>query len=227
MKMFKRFLNIGFCAAVLMASGSPVFAQSPETTAPPVNVVTTLEGVPSQAPTATPQPPVNTASPQNKEDAAAIPGYDPVQASLRLGEALERHIKISKPSINPGEMPTLFFTLWQHALLQEAKIGLMTRAPTQSELNSDDPNNVKGIREISLGGIVFDSTKKWTIWLNNQRVTPDALPREIIDLKVKPEFVELKWFDSYTNQIYPIRLGAHQRFNLDTRIFLPGIGDTP
>lgn len=209
--------------ALLLGDVPSVVAQS--TDAPPVNVVTTLEGMPIASPSAPSQTPVVPNTPQASE--VAVPGYDPVQASLRLEEALARHVKISKPLGNIGDMPTLFFTMWQHALLQEAKIGLLTRAPTQSELDSDNPNNVKGIREISLGGIVFDTSKKWTIWLNGQRVTPDALPKEIIDLKVKEDFIELKWFDSFSNQIYPIRLGAHQRFNLDTRIFLPGVGDEP
>jgi hypothetical protein len=53
-------------------------------------------------------------------------------------------------------------------------------------------------------------------------VTPEALPEEIMDLKVYKEHVDLKWLDYYTNRIFPIRIRAHQRFNMDTRIFLPG-----
>jgi hypothetical protein len=32
----------------------------------------------------------------------------------------------------------------------------------------------------------------------------------------------MKWFDEYTNQVFPIRLRPHQRFNIDARMFLPG-----
>lgn len=77
-------------------------------------------------------------------------------------------------------------------------------------------------RDVSLGGIVYISNKDWTIWLNGARVTPGALPKEALGLTVRDRLVELQWFDEYTNQIFPIRLRPHQRFNLDTRMFLPG-----
>ena len=77
-------------------------------------------------------------------------------------------------------------------------------------------------REIILGGILYVSDDDWTIWLNGKRVTPKALPKEVIDLKVYDAHIEVKWFDDWTNQIFPIRLKTHQRFNIDTRIFLPG-----
>lgn len=148
---------------------------------------------------------------------------------LRVGlqDAYQRKAKISPPTVEPRELKTLLFTPWQYALLQEAKIGFLARPPTAGELAaSGDSEAVRemGIRELSLGGIVFFHGDKWTIWLNGQRVEPDALPEEIIDLKVRKEFVDLKWFDSYTNVIYPVRLRPHQRFNLDSRIFLPGKG---
>jgi hypothetical protein len=77
-------------------------------------------------------------------------------------------------------------------------------------------------REITLGGIVYVDGDDWTIWLNGKRVNPKAIPKEVIDLKVYKEYVEMKWFDDYTNQIFPLRMRTHQRFNLDARIFLPG-----
>ena len=69
---------------------------------------------------------------------------------------------------------------------------------------------------------VYASGEDWVVWLNGQRVTPEAVPKQIIDIQVKNDYIELKWFDSWTNLIYPVRLRPHQRFNLDTRIFLPG-----
>jgi hypothetical protein len=118
-------------------------------------------------------------------------------------------------------LSTLFFTKWQHALLQEAREGYTTRPPDSTDASG---SVVKGPREISLGGIVYSNKDKWVVWLNKQRVTPDALPREVMDLQVSTDFVELKWYDAYTNQIFPVRLRAHQRFNIDSRIFLPGAG---
>ena len=77
-------------------------------------------------------------------------------------------------------------------------------------------------RYVTLGGIAYRSTKSWTIWLNGQRVTPDALPEEILDLKVFKSYVEMRWYDKYTKRIMPIRMRSNQRFHLDARIFLPG-----
>ena len=121
------------------------------------------------------------------------------------------------------------FTPSQYALLREARIGFNTRIPTLQELaKAGDPNDPNyrppvALRDVRLGGIAFNTPDDWTIWLNNNRVTPDALPAEAIDLRVYKDFIELKWFDSLTNQVFPIRLRMNQRFNLDTRVFLPGL----
>lgn len=127
---------------------------------------------------------------------------------------------------NPSRIRSLFFTYWQHEALIDAKRSRgNVRPPTQSELNALGAPGDKGRpanRDISLNGIVFVTDADWTIWLNGMRVTPSAIPREVLDLRVYKEYIEVKWLDDYTNQIYPIRLRAHQRFNLDTRIFLPG-----
>ena len=80
-----------------------------------------------------------------------------------------------------------------------------------------------GIRELQLGGIMYQSAKDWVVWLNGFRVTPGALPDRVIDLAVHDDYIDLVWFDEYTNLVYPIRLRPHQRFNLDSRIYLPGV----
>lgn len=127
-----------------------------------------------------------------------------------------------------SSIPSMFFTPSQYALLREARLGFNTRLPTKSELAnagaSDAPNAGADavIRDISLGGIAFNTPDDWTIWLNGARVTPDAMPKEAIDLRVYHDYVELKWFDAVTNQIFPVRLRTNQKFNLDARIFLPG-----
>jgi hypothetical protein len=115
-------------------------------------------------------------------------------------------------------MPSLFFSVWEHDLITDARRGLTTRFPG----SDDGVAEVAGPRDISLGGIVYANSKDWTIWLNNMRVSPTAIPDEVIDLRVTKDYVELEWFDETTNKIFPIRLRAHQRFNLDARIFLPG-----
>lgn len=131
--------------------------------------------------------------------------------------------------VDPERLNSLFFSTWTKTLLDEARRGLKARAPTASELAAGLSSGLDveekidpGIREISLSGIVYADSTDWTVWLNGQRVRQDAMPAEILDLRVFRTYVDLKWFDAYTNQVFPIRLRPHQRFNLDSRIFLPG-----
>lgn len=152
----------------------------------------------------------------NRKGGAKSPSADVLKKTVAESEG--------KP-FNPSKIRSLFFTHWQHeALLDAKKSRGNVRPPTQGELNAlgtvdkVKPEN----RDLSLNGIVFVNDEDWTIWLNGMRVTPSAIPREVIDLRVYKEYIEVKWLDDYTNQIYPIRLRAHQRFNLDARIFLPG-----
>ncbi len=135
------------------------------------------------------------------------------------------------PVFNDEQYPPLVLTYWEHIAIKEARNARgLVRPPTESELMRDlkttdqapKPKPPPEQREIRLGGLVYHGKKDWVIWLNDKRVTPDALPTEVLDLIVYKEYVEMKWFDEWSNQIYPIRLRPHQRFNIDTRIFLPG-----
>lgn len=149
------------------------------------------------------------------------------QLRIGLQEAYQRKTKLRQPDIDPARMGTVFFTLWQYALLKEAKLRFQTRAPDQSELAADNNAGnptIKGPREVALAGIAYTAPMDWTVWLNGERITPDAIPKEVIDIKVRKEYIELKWFDAFTDLIFPVRLRPHQRFNLDSRIFLPGEG---
>jgi hypothetical protein len=129
----------------------------------------------------------------------------------------------------PPSIPSLLFTPAQQSLLREARNGFNTRAPSAAELaeagigaggDLQSPN--MSVRSLSLGGIVFLTPDEWTIWLNSKRVTSDKIPTEAVDLRVYKEFIELRWFDAQTNQIFPIRLRPNQTFNLDARTFVPG-----
>lgn len=131
--------------------------------------------------------------------------------------------------LDPERLNSLFFSTWTHNLLDEARRGLKARAPTPGELAvglgsdlEDETQKDPGVRELSLGGILYADSNDWTVWLNGQRVRHDAMPPEILDLRVFKAYIDLKWFDAHTNQVFPIRLRPHQRFNLDSRIFLPG-----
>lgn len=138
----------------------------------------------------------------------------------------------NRPRFNPLEYQSIVFTHWEHVALNDARRSRgSVRPPTEQELmrdlktREDELEKIKPPpeeREIRLAGIVYRKSNDWTIWLNEERVTPNAIPEEILDLKVYKSYIELKWFDDYTNQIFPIRLRPHQRFNIDARIFLPG-----
>lgn len=188
---------------------------------------------PAQAP-GLPQPDANGAA---TDDAAAkqstlasgtFEAMDPKSLD-DLKNSLKNMHMVRGATENPAKIGTLFFTLWQHSLLQDAKRLFVTRRPTEPEIAKagDDPANLqpidKGIREISVGGILYRGDKEWVVWLNGMRLVPDAIPKEVIDIKVAKTYIDLKWFDAYTNLIFPVRLRPHQRFNLDSRIFLPGL----
>lgn len=160
---------------------------------------------------------------------AALPDSQ-VPAEVRILRGIEKELKekFKKEVFRPSDIPSLVFTPSQHALLSEARIGFNTRMPTAAELgenpNTDDPNYrpPPSVRKLSLGGIVFNTPDEWTIYLNNKRITPDSMPTEAVDLRVYKDFIELRWFDVQTNQIFPIRLRPNQTFSLDGRVFLPG-----
>jgi hypothetical protein len=145
----------------------------------------------------------------------------------QISQALNKKIE----GLDPNNISSLVFTYWERAAIRDARRARgLARPPTEGELASDMNGQVEDLsirpppeeRDIKLGGIAYVAANDWTIWLNGQRITPKALPEEALDLKVFDDYIEIKWYDKYTNQVFPIRLRAHQRFNIDTRIFLPG-----
>lgn len=202
--------------AISVAWSAQVFAQSSVATPPPVTA-------PDASGSALPE------SSLGLTQAAGVIPEDQLPPEIRILKNIEKEIKKNKGReiYERSSVPSLVFTPSQYALLREARIGFNTRTPTSQELRMGDPNDPNyrppaAIRDVSLGGIAFESPDDWTIWLNGKRVTPDALPSEALDLRVYRDFIELKWFDARSNQVFPIRLRPSQRFNLDTRIFLPG-----
>ena len=152
------------------------------------------------------------------------------QTQTQPAEAAPEGIKIEvEKEIRPEQIPSVLYTYWEQVAIQDARRSVGTRKTVQDwELTPNQAKEDPGLkpppeeRDIRLGGIVYRAKDDWTIWLNEERITPDALPEEIIDLRVFKDYIDLKWYDRWTNKIFPIRLRAHQRFNIDTRIFLPG-----
>lgn len=142
-----------------------------------------------------------------------------------LFERLKQRISERNPGVVPSTIGPVFFTDSEIELVRNARKGLVTRAPTPAELNEltgEETAIPLGPRNIKLGGIVYTGEKDWTIWLNNQQVRPNAIPSEVLDLNVYKEYIEIEWFDQYTNKIFPIRMRPNQTFNIDSRIFIPG-----
>lgn len=129
-----------------------------------------------------------------------------------------------------SQYKSLVFTSWERSAITDARLSKgdqravaeweLEEALNRTEEVKEPPRPEE--RELILGGILFHDREDWTIWLNKKRVTPEALPEEVYDLNVYENYIEMKWYDEYTNRIFPLRMRAHQRFNLDTRIFLPG-----
>lgn len=224
--------NILFSSALAIVFAFPAYAQvgvegvedvsAVETPVSPDAVAAEADMPPedvdaSQAPAPAANAPVSPST--NGDVVAALPSPDqPQPAVTAMEKEINQRLSYLRPNVDLTKMPSLFFSIWEHDLVSDARRGLTTRAPGID----DGVAPVSGPRDIALGGIVYAGSKDWTIWLNNIRVSPTAIPEEVMDLKVYKEYIELEWFDGSTNQIYPIRLRAHQRFNLDTRMFLPG-----
>lgn len=217
------------------ASGQPsvtdVAAQAqPDVAAPPADAqAPQAEPAPAELPladgtAATPQTDAAAATPAPASPAPIAP-IVPASANpdniltpqTAMEKSLSAQLQYLNPQVNVNNMRSLFLTDWEHDLVNDARLGLNTNESAPI-IGGDDT----GIREISVGGIVYRSSKDWAVWLNKALVTPKAIPAEIMDIKVYKEYIEIEWFDRSKNLIYPIRLRAHQRFNLDTRMFLPG-----
>lgn len=203
------------CALLLPLLSAPLYAQDAAVQAPPATTnVVVPNAVTSQPATASADALV---PPAAGTTVAALPADEPQAVIMTpIEKEISEQLAYIRPTVNIDAMPSLFFSIWEHDLVRDARRGLNTRD------SSDDGVDVVSPRDISLGGIVYAGKSDWTIWLNNVRISPTRIPTEVMDLKVFRDYIELEWFDATTNQIFPIRLRPHQRFNLDSRIFLPG-----
>lgn len=222
----KRFLIAGsifISASFLALSAIAQDVPAPAAPQPTVTPAPQVPDVPNGAAAAAPNAATSTAAPADGTVVAAVPPSAPVQEPMipnpqtPIEKEISQQLSFQAPSVNVNRMPSLLFTAWEHDLIIDARRGLVTRVP-----GTDDGITEAGPRDVSLSGIVYHNSKEWTIWLNDLRVSPTAIPDEVLDLRVYKDYIELEWFDASTNQIFPIRLRAHQRFNLDTRMFLPG-----
>lgn len=150
--------------------------------------------------------------------------------TVNVQDGETQRLQLNNPLIDPANIASLFLTPNEQNLISDAVTGFLTRPPTEDEVESeqrkaqkpDAPVRPNSVREIGLGGILFTSSEDWTIWLNSQKITPNNIPPAIMDIQVSKDQIKLKWLDFQTNQIFPVKLRPHQRFNFDSRMFLPG-----
>lgn len=160
---------------------------------------------------------------------------DVIDPTKNEGEVADEapELAYKKQPISVASIPPTLFTKWEYEAILDAirsRGKTKVRAPTSRELRESEGVEEERYRvrpppeerDITLNGLVYGGKNDWTIWLNGKRVTPNAIPEEVTDLRVYREYIEMKWYDDYSQSVYPIRLRPSQRFNLDTRIFLPG-----
>lgn len=119
---------------------------------------------------------------------------------------------------------SLMFSESEILKIQAALVGVENEAinsidnedPTSEEINT--PTN----RFIKLGGIAYTSPDRWMIWINDQRVTPNNLLPEIVEIQVRKDYVDLKWFDEMLRKIIKIRLRPNWAYEIRTGILIPG-----
>jgi hypothetical protein len=78
-------------------------------------------------------------------------------------------------------------------------------------------------RVISVSGLLYRSPKDWIVWMNGQKVTPEKLLPEIVDIKIdSSSHMRLKWYDIGLDKVIAITLRPHQTYDIVTGVLLPG-----
>lgn len=161
---------------------------------------------------------------QTLEDGSAKENISEEEAAQRVlvAEMVDGYLEAMIGGVKTGELQSLVFTYWEHLEIEDAKasIGKVTVTETKVQESKVKPPPEK--RFIHLEGILYTNANDWVIWLNGKQYRPKALPEESLGLIVYPDYIEVKWYDDYTNQIIPVRLRPMQRFNIDARVFMPG-----
>lgn len=114
---------------------------------------------------------------------------------------------------------SLFFSPVELATIQKALAGSVTGT---AALSNQAPAVIPQRRVIMLAGVVYKGPEKWIIWLNGQKVTPQQLLPEIMDIRVEQDRVHLEWFDIGINNVISLTLRPHQVYDIVTGVLLPG-----
>lgn len=226
--------SVALLSAIAILGLTTAHAQTPDPTtmpaadssASPVNPTAPVDTIPNAA-----APPINpdANAPPTADPAVSAPVAEQIPVELRILKRVEEELKekFKADIYTPANIPSLIFSPTQQSLLNSARQGLTTIGTgvegLEEEIGAQGTlTAAPSVTSIFLSGIVFNGKDNWTLWLNGARITPKTLPKEIIDINVNQEFVELKWFDAATNQIFPVRLRPNQKFDFEQKTFLPG-----
>jgi hypothetical protein len=165
-------------------------------------------------------------APSSQVGGASIsaPTVETVAPELLVLKKVEEELRgrFKKNIFASVNIQSLFFKSDQLSMLNSAREGMSNNILNDNLENDANTGTVVSItKEIILGGIVFNTKDNWTIWLNGVRTTKTTLPKEVLDINVSADYVELKWFDEETNQIFPVRLRPNQKFDITQKVFLP------
>ena len=131
----------------------------------------------------------------------------------------------AKPMIEDISAPfdgSFFLLPGEIAAIKKAMLGKPAISETPEEEISLEPL-IPQHRVISISGLLYRSPQDWIVWMNGQKVTPEKLLPEIVDIKVESSSqVQLKWYDIGLDSVISISLRPHQTYDIATGILLPG-----
>jgi len=117
---------------------------------------------------------------------------------------------------------SLFFTQDELFSIMRANQGFLAPKLDLTKPSADNKPVDRGRRVITLSGILYHGPNDWTIWLNDERVTPKNLPEHVKGLTVKREYIVLRWEDIATQKMINVTLYPHQNYNIDLDLISNG-----
>jgi hypothetical protein len=126
---------------------------------------------------------------------------------------------LTPEELNKPFSGSFFLTPLEVAAVQQALKGSVIKNITLAAPDKPIPTH----RVIRVSGVFYRSPENWVVWMNNQKVTPDNLLPEIVDISVKDSSkVALKWYDVGLNEVISITLRPQQTYDIPTGVLLPG-----
>jgi hypothetical protein len=142
----------------------------------------------------------------------AAPGTDPAAVAAIPA------IKLTPEELNAPFSGSFFLTPAEIAAIKTAMAG---SGMMGGDISVAAP--VPQHRVISVSGLLYRSPKDWIVWMNGQKVTPENLLPEIVDIKIdSSSHMKLKWYDIGLDKVIAITLRPHQTYDIVTGVLLPG-----